>query len=110
MAPQQARADSVEGPHPETGRLGPEQTANALPHFAGSLVGERDREDPPGRNAVLSDQVADSSGQHTSFPGAGARQHQQRSLKVLDRLPLLGIERGQVAAVGGVVQGIVGRN
>jgi hypothetical protein len=39
--------------------------------------------------------MGDAGGQHAGLAGAGAREHQQRPVEGLDRLALLGVERGE---------------
>ena len=99
VAPQQARTDRVEGPHPEPGGLAVQQMPDAGAHLAGRLVREGDREDPPERHAVLADEVHDPGGQNPCLAGARPGEHQDGSLEVRDGLSLLGIEGSQMGVV-----------
>ena len=58
--------------------LGAQQVADALFHHAGGLVGEGDRENGAGRDALF-DQMRDAIGDDARFAGAGAGQDQKRS-------------------------------
>ena len=49
-------------------------------------------------SAALSDDMRDSCGQNAGFPGAGARQHEQRPVDRLNRLPLLRVQPVEIAA------------
>ena len=96
MAPQQARTDSVERPHPEPGRLAFEQPPNAVAHLPGSLVREGDGEDLLWRHTTLMYQVYYAGGQNPGLTGARPGEHQYRSLEVRDGLSLFGIEGSQI--------------
>ena len=53
-----------------------DQRLGARAHFAGGLVGERDREHRPRRHALDLEQPADAVRQHARLAGAGAGEHQ----------------------------------
>ena len=69
-----------------------DQPADAVLHLARRLVGEGDREDLRGPGAAAREDVGDARRQHPRLAGAGAGEHQQRSVDMLDRLLLLGVE------------------
>src|SRR5690606_19163258 len=92
VAPEQPRPDGVEGADPHPRRLAPQQAADPLSHLAGGLVREGDRQDRCGVDSVLLDQVHGPSGQYPGLPGAGAGQHAQGPLEMLDGLALLGVQ------------------
>src|ERR671920_779764 len=62
-------------------------------HLPGGLVGERDRKNVVGRNSVSIDQGRDARGEYARLARARSCQHQKRTMNVLDRLPLSGIQR-----------------
>ena len=72
--------------------LRPSRPADALPHLAGGLVGERHREDPVRGDAVLVDQMADPGREHPGLAGSRTGEHEQRPLEVLGGLALLGVQ------------------
>ena len=65
---------------------------NALGHLSGSPVGEGNGQDVPRRDLVFLDQMGDAPGEHARLAGAGACQHQHRTLSGLDGRLLLGIQ------------------
>ncbi len=89
---QQARAGRVERADPH--RIGPrsEQCAQAMPHLGGRFVRECDREDAARIRAGI-DQVRDPVDQDACLSRAGAGQHHQRAIAMLDGRPLLGIQK-----------------
>jgi hypothetical protein len=74
--------------------------ADALLHLARRLVGEGDGEDFRGPRPPGGEDVGNAGGQHPRLAGAGTGQHQHRAVERLDRLPLLGIEIGEVIDAG----------
>ena len=62
-----------------------------IPHLVGGFVGERQRNDLPGRNA-LSDHMRDAMRDDSGFATAGAGQDQQRTVGVLDGVSLRVVE------------------
>ena len=94
---QDASADRMEGAEPRHALDGlAEHVAEAQFHFARRLVGEGDREDFVGPRPAHAEDVGDARGQHAGLAGAGARQHQDRSVQRFHRLTLLGIETCQI--------------
>ncbi len=73
-----------------------EHLTQAQLHLARRLVGEGDREDFTGARAAHAENVGDTAGQHAGFAGAGARQHQHRSIQRFHGLTLLRIEPGKI--------------
>ena len=93
LAAEQPRGERVERADPQAGRVAVEQPADPLLHLARGLVGEGHGEDPVGRHAVPVDQARDAGGEHARLPRARAREHEQRAVDVLHRLPLRRVER-----------------
>ena len=60
---------------------------DALAHFAGGLVGERDGEDVAGTDALLQE-PGDAARDDTRLTAAGAGEDEQRTLEVSDGLAL----------------------
>ena len=75
-AAEDSRANRVERPAPHPFRLLAEQARDALPHLAGSFVGESDRENPSRIDAVMLDQARDAGGEHARFSRARAGEDQ----------------------------------
>ena len=98
VAAQDLHADRVEGAEPRHAldHLA-DHRADALLHLARRLVGEGDGEDFGRPRAAEAEDVRDARGQHPGLAGAGAGQHQHRAVQRLDRLPLLGVEVGEIA-------------
>jgi len=74
------------------GGIAAQQLGGAFAHLACRLVGERDRADLARRKIAVAHQMRDLFGNHTRLAGAGAGQHQQRSIAVFDGGALLRIE------------------
>ena len=86
-------ADGVERPHPHgAGNRRTDEALHPRAHFPGRLVGERHRQDPLRRDAPALDQRGDPVGQDPGLAGAGAGQHEERPVSVVDRLTLGGVE------------------
>src|SRR3989454_1364105 len=83
----------MKGADPQPARISAEELGDTRAHFAGSLVGEGDREDPLRGDAVLRDQMCDPGRQYARLARSSAREHKQRSSGVFARLALGGIER-----------------
>ena len=98
VAPEQARAQRVEGAEPEALDAVPEQQRDAQDHLARRLVGEGDREDLIRPRPAGHEHVGKARGEHAGLAGAGAREHQERPVACLDRRPLLRIERVEIGA------------
>ena len=92
VAPEHARAQSVEGAEPQTLDLAAEDGGDAAAHLLRGLVGEGDGEDLAGRGAAGEEDVGESCGQHAGFAGAGAGQHQEGAVDRLDGFALFGVE------------------
>ena len=71
-----------------------EDLGQPLVHFAGGLVGERDRQDLPGRDPGL-DQVGDAVDQDPRLAGPGAGQDEERPAGMEHGGLLLGVESGR---------------
>ena len=92
LGPQDAGAGGVERHHPHAAAAGAEQAVDALQHLLRGPVGEGDREDLPGRDAVIAHEVRDPVGEHARLAGAGARDDQHGALDGLDCSALLGVQ------------------
>ena len=93
MAAQDLHADRMEGAEPRHALDDlPDHRADARLHLARRLVGEGDGEDFRGARAAEREDVGDARRQHAGLAGAGAGQHQHRTVERLDRLALLGVE------------------
>ena len=93
LATKQTGAERMEGADPEPRRVLTEQSSYPLFHLPRRLVGEGDGENAGRRNADLLDESGDPHGEHPGLTRPGARDDQQRSVDVLDRLPLGRVER-----------------
>ena len=102
MGAQDSAADRVESAEPRHAldRLA-QHLAEPQLHFPRRLVGEGDREDFAGPCPALAQDMGDAAGQHPRLAGAGAGQHQYRSIQRFNRLALLGIEAGEILRGGG---------
>ena len=69
-----------------------DEADDPLAQLGGGPVRERDREDPPRRDALDADEVRDPVGEDPRLARAGAGQDQQRPLGRRDRAGLLGVE------------------
>ena len=108
MTAQDFDPDGVEGAEPwHAFHHAADQLANAGLHLARRLVGESDGEDLRGPGASQAQNMADAGGEHARLAGAGTRQHQERAVKRLDRLALLGVERVEIMA-GAPAHGALG--
>ena len=97
MAAQDFHADGMEGAEPRHAldHLA-DDVADAVLHLARRLVGEGDGEDFARPGAAEAENMGDAHGEHAGLAGAGAGQHQHRAVERLHRLPLLGIEPGEI--------------
>ncbi len=88
-----------------------DELVDAHLHLVRGLVGERQGEDLGGLRAAGGDQPGDPARDHLRLAGAGPGHHQQRSVAVGDRAPLLDIEPGdqRVDPVGRVDRGRLDR-
>ncbi len=93
FAAQDVEAQVVEGGHGQALAFAfLQQTAGALAHLAGRLVGEGDGHDVARRQAVVLDQVGDLGGDHPGLAAAGAGQHQQGCVHMPHGGMLMGVE------------------
>src|SRR5262245_60131011 len=91
--------DGMEGAEPRHALdAAANQLADALLHFARRLVGEGDGEDLRGPRPAQAQNMGYARGEHARLAGAGAGQHQKRSVERLDRLTLLGVQRIEIVA------------
>jgi len=86
--PEQAMGDTVKRSNPQGPRRDLQEVAGAGPHFAGRLVGKRDRQHPKGRDVIDLDQPGQAVDQHTGFAATGAGQNQHMSVFRGYSLPL----------------------
>ena len=92
VPPQDADAKRVEGGDFRLfGQFLSQEHGRPFLHFLGRLVGEGDRENAIGRDA-MANQLGDAEGDHPSLARAGPRQDQQRSGKRLDGFFLRRVE------------------
>ena len=70
-----------------------DEADDPLAQLGGGAVRERDREDPPRRDALDADEVGDPVGEHAGLARAGAGEDQQRALGRRDGPGLLRVER-----------------
>ena len=94
IAPQQPHAERVEG-----GDVGRgieirvfEQRGDALPHFVGGFVGERDRQNGGRRHAPRGDDMRDAVGDDAGLAAARAGQNQKRPFRMHHRFALLRVQ------------------
>ena len=83
VLPQQPGTKPMKRAHPD--RLAGGQSLDALPHFVGGLVGERQGQDLPGRDAVVQE-LGDAMGDDPGF--SAARPGQDRAAPPRDVRPL----------------------
>ena len=81
-SPQDSRTYRVERPAPHSLWLFAKESRDPLTHFAGSLVGERNRKDARRINAVVLDEAGDASGEDTRLARARTGQDEHRTLKM----------------------------
>jgi hypothetical protein len=87
-------ADCVEGANPHPGRLGAQDSADALAHLAGRLVGERDGQNLPRVDAFDVDQPRDARREDARFPRARAGEDQERAVDVQHGFALRRVQTG----------------
>ncbi len=92
VLPQQAGAERMKGPHPHAAVLG--EPLDPLPHLVRGLVGERQRQDLAGRDAVQQ-QVRDAVRDDPRLAAAGPGQNQQRPIDMRGRFTLRRRQRSQ---------------
>ncbi len=94
---QNLHADRVEGAEPRHAfDHAADDLADAVFHLARRLVGEGDGQNLAGPGVAGGEDVGDAHGEHAGLAGAGAGQHQHRTVESLDREPLFRIEPGQI--------------
>ena len=86
------------------GSFFPKMHGGPLLHFLGRLVGEGNRENAIGRDA-MANQLGDAESDHPSLARAGPRQDQQRSGKRLDGFFLRRVEVHGMDRKAGIVRG-----
>src|SRR5690606_2123572 len=100
MATKDPDADGVEGAQPlHAFDDAADKVADAVLHLARRLIGEGDGEDLSGPRLARVQQMGKPRRQHPGLAGAGARQHQERSLGGLHRLALFGVQPGEVTRI-----------
>ena len=121
VAAQHADAGRVERRHPHLLGHRPDERRHPGLHLVGGLVGERDGQDLERADALVADEVGDAVRQHPGLARPGPRHHQERTVRVRDRVGLHRVQAGQrfedvgtsalgCAAVGSAVLGsAVGR-
>ena len=92
VAAQDAGGDGMEGAEPEAGGGAADQPLHPADHLARRLVGEGDRQHLAGPGAAGGEDMGEPRGEHPGLAGAGAGQHQQRTIERFHRLALLGVE------------------
>ncbi len=97
LGAQDARAGGVKRHQPHSARVALQQSLDPSAHLLGRLVGERDRQDLVRVHLLGVDQERHPVGQHARLAAARARQDQQRSLPVRDRLALGLVQPSQQA-------------
>ena len=90
METQDAKADGVEGAAPELGEVAAEEVPDAAHHLLGGLVGEGEKEDAMGWEAVF-DEPRDAVGEGAGLAGAGACEDEGGAGRGGDGLVLLGV-------------------
>ncbi len=89
---QNTREDRVEGAHADvaTATVG-QHLGDSFAHLPGGLVGEGERQNPKGCNALL-DHIGDARGEHARFARPRTGDDQRRAVVMNDRLPLRGVQ------------------
>ena len=102
MAAQNLHADGVEGAEPgHTLDHLTDHVADALLHLARGFVGEGHCKDFGWACAAGREDVRDAGGQHACLAGAGAREHEDRTVERFHRAALLGVEIGEIGGAAG---------
>ena len=100
MAAEDPGGDGMEGAEPEPGGGASHQSLHAADHFARRLVGEGDREHLSGPGAAGGEDVGKARGEHAGLAGAGAREHEQRTVERFRRPALLRIQAVEIGRRG----------
>jgi hypothetical protein len=69
-----------------------EDRGDPLAHLARGFVGEGDRQDLARKSLFTQQDMGEPRGQHAGLAGAGAGQHQQRTVDGFHRLALFGVQ------------------
>ncbi len=100
MAAQDARGDRMKGAEPEAVGAAADHRLEAMAHLARRLVGEGDRQQFGRKGAAGGEDMSEPRGQHPGLAGAGAGQHQNRTIDRLDRAQLRFVEAREVGRGG----------
>src|SRR5699024_3437152 len=95
ISAEDAYTGGVKRAHPDALRTEAYYFVHSLPHLAGRLVGKRDRQDIPGVDPAVLDQMGNAVGQHPCLARSGPCQDQKRSLCAEYRFLLLFIQKFQ---------------
>ena len=96
---QDARPQGMEGAHPPALHRPRQEDGDPVPHLARRPVGKRHRQHLAGPGQAADQDVGEAADQHPGLAGAGAGEHQHRSLRGLDGGPLGVVEALQVGHV-----------
>ena len=97
---QHPRAQGMEGAEPEAlGGLA-KDGGDAVAHFPRGLVREGDGQHLIWKGAPCHQDMGKARGQHAGLARAGAGEHEQGTVNGLHRLPLFGVQAGQVFGHG----------
>jgi len=88
LQPQHPHPGGVERPHPQVGRLPPQEVGHPVPHLPGRLVREGEGENLAGRDPEAVDQVGDAVREDPGLPAPGPGQDEQGTVRSEHRLPL----------------------
>ena len=92
ICPEHAHAHAVERVDPHAADAGLHELVQPLAHLGRGLVRERDRQDVPGCDAQVFDEVRDTVREHARLAGSGTRQHEQGPFGRLHCLSLRRVE------------------
>ena len=92
MSAQNAGAHGVEGAHSDGFAAAEQQPIEAVSHFPGGFIGERDRQYLPGVYAAIPYQISDAVGDDAGFARTGTGDYEQRALSSNNRLLLCLVE------------------
>ena len=105
---QDARPQGMEGAHPPALHRPRQDGGDPVPHLARRPVGKRHRQHLAGPGQAADQDVGEAADQHPGLAGAGAGEHQHRSLRGLDGGPLGLIQAFQVGQIR-ARPGVLGR-
>ncbi len=109
MAAQDARRDGMERAEPHAFATRADHLLEPLAHFVRGLVGEGDGEHLARKGAAQIEEMREAGGEHPGLAGAGAGQHQNRTLQRLDGLALRLVEGRQILRRGSRWRGRLNR-